>query len=76
MPKFLEAYIAHQRVGALLKENHTGKLVDEWNAVVHEAATKPELVDMAPAVSSFMAVKDEDELVSGALGLLRFSFKL
>ena len=33
---------------------------------MNEAASKPELVDMAPAVSSFMAVKDEDELVRDA----------
>ena len=63
VPKFLEAYSSHQRVGALLKELHTGKLVDEWNTAVAAAATKPEVVDMGPAVSSFMAVKDENELV-------------
>ena len=64
IPKFLEAYTSHQRVGCLVKETHTGKLLDEWNNVLASAEKKPELVDMAPAVASLMAVKDEDELVS------------
>lgn len=63
VPKFLQAYTAHSRVGTLTKESHTGKLVDEWNKLLSDSETKPELVDMASAVSSFMAVKDEDELV-------------
>ncbi len=67
LPKFTEAYTSHARVGSLTKEAHTGKLVDEWNKVISEAPTKPELVDMAPAISSFMAAKDEDELVSSLL---------
>ena len=64
MPKFLEAYTSHSRIGTLMKEAHAGKLVDEWNKLVSEAEKKPELVDMAPAISSVMAPKDEDELVS------------
>ena len=64
VPQFLEAYTAHQRVGSLIKESHSGKLVDEWNKLLSEAGTKPELVDMTPAVAAFMAAKDEDELVS------------
>ncbi|KAI0086290.1 FACT complex subunit SPT16 [Irpex rosettiformis] len=62
LPRFTEAYISHSRVGTLIKETHTGKLVDEWNKVVSAAATKPELVDMGPSISSFTAPKDEDEL--------------
>ncbi|KAF7796890.1 hypothetical protein EIP86_008075 [Pleurotus ostreatoroseus] len=62
IPKFLEAYTSHQRVGCLVRETHTGKLLDEWNNVLASAEKKPELVDMAPAVASLMAVKDEDEL--------------
>ncbi|KIP09266.1 hypothetical protein PHLGIDRAFT_103069 [Phlebiopsis gigantea 11061_1 CR5-6] len=62
VPQFLEAYTAHQRVGSLTKESHSGKLVDEWNKLLSEAETKPELVDMTPAVAAFMAAKDEDEL--------------
>lgn len=64
VPKFLEAYTSHTRVASLTKEAHTGKLVDEWNKLLEESEKKPELVDMAPAVSFFMAVKNEEELVS------------
>ena len=39
-------------------------MMDEWNNALNGTATKPEVVDMAPAISAFMAVKDEDELVS------------
>ena len=71
LPRFVEAYTSHTRVGTLAKEVHTGKLVDEWNKTVSAAATKPELVDIAPSISSFMAPKDEEELVSGLLFPLR-----
>ncbi|KAH6871120.1 FACT complex subunit SPT16 [Coprinopsis sp. MPI-PUGE-AT-0042] len=60
--KFFEQYQTAKRVGALLKENHTGKLVTEWQKAVDDAATKPESVEMGPAVSVFMAVKDQEEL--------------
>lgn len=64
IPKFLALYKTAHRVGTLLKESHTGKLVSEWQKVVAESDVKPELVEMAPAVSSLMAVKDAEELVS------------
>lgn len=51
-------------MGLLVKEAHSGKLVDEWNKALSAAERKPEVLDMAAALSSFMAVKDEDELVS------------
>ncbi|KAF8350878.1 FACT complex subunit SPT16 [Amanita rubescens] len=62
LPNFLAAYTSKIRVGALTKESHTGKMVSEWDKLVAESPNKPELVDMAPAVSTFMAVKDEEEL--------------
>ncbi|KII88934.1 hypothetical protein PLICRDRAFT_175186 [Plicaturopsis crispa FD-325 SS-3] len=62
MPKFLERYTSKKRVGTLLKESHGGKLMTEWKKVLGESKSEVETVDMAPAVSSFMAVKDEDEL--------------
>ncbi|EAU88389.2 FACT complex subunit SPT16 [Coprinopsis cinerea okayama7 len=62
VPRFFQKYQSAKRVGALLKENHTGKLVTEWQKLVAEADTKPESVEMGPAVSAFMAVKDEEEL--------------
>lgn len=38
-------------------------MVTEWTKAVADSPEKPELVDMAQAVSTFMAVKDEEELV-------------
>jgi nucleosome binding factor SPN SPT16 subunit len=63
LPKFAEAYTSFKRVGSLVKEVCTGKLMTEWEQVVSKADNKPELVDMAPALSAFMAVKDEEEMV-------------
>ncbi|KAG1859511.1 FACT complex subunit-domain-containing protein [Suillus tomentosus] len=40
----------------------TGKLMTEWEQGVSKADNKPKLVDMAPALSAFMAVKDEEEM--------------
>lgn len=50
-------------MGTLVKESHTGKLVDDWNSAVAGASRQPELTDMSPAVSTLMAIKDDDELV-------------
>ena len=63
LPKFLALYISAKIVGTLPKENPSGKLVSEWQALIAEASTKPELVDVTPAYSSFMSIKDEDEIV-------------
>jgi len=64
LPKFLGVYTSSERVGTLVKEKHTGKMVDEWNAAVEGATTKPTVVDIASAISGFVAVKDEEEIVS------------
>ncbi len=64
LPRFVQAYTAHDRVATLMKEPHSGKLIDEWNKAVGEAEKKPTLLDMSAAVASFLAVKDEEELVS------------
>ncbi|KAF5372890.1 hypothetical protein D9758_001715 [Tetrapyrgos nigripes] len=71
LPNFFELYASKRRVGTLTKEDHTGKLTTEWNKLVSEREEKPETVDMSPAVSGFMAVKDEDELktIQGAANL-------
>ncbi|KAJ7261402.1 FACT complex subunit SPT16 [Mycena haematopus] len=50
LPRFFAMYASKTRVGTLQKEVHPPQ--------------KPELVDIAPAFSSFMAVKDADELKS------------
>lgn len=63
LPNFLQSYASYKRVGTLLKDNYTGKMVDEWNKTVDDSSEKPELVDMTPAVSTFMAVKDQEEQV-------------
>ncbi|KAL4065337.1 FACT complex subunit-domain-containing protein [Scleroderma yunnanense] len=62
LPKFVQAYTAHKRVATLVKESYTGKLALEWDQTISGAAQKPEQVDIAPAVSAYMAVKDEEEL--------------
>ncbi|KAF7311639.1 FACT complex subunit SPT16 [Mycena kentingensis (nom. inval.)] len=64
VPRFFALYASKKRVGTLTKETHRGKLIDEWKKLSDEAAEKPELVDMAPALSAFMAVKDAEELKS------------
>jgi hypothetical protein len=63
LPRFFALYASKKRVGTLQKEVHRGKLFDEWKKLLAGASEKPELVDMAPALSAFMAVKDADELV-------------
>lgn len=67
IPKFLAEYTSHSRVGTIMKETPTGKLVDEWNKVLNASASKPEMSDATPSISSVMAVKDEEELVSSLL---------
>lgn len=63
VPKFIEAYSTHTRVATLVKETYHGKLISEWNQAIDKLAHKPEQVDMAPAIATVMAVKDEDDLV-------------
>ncbi|TFK25049.1 FACT complex subunit SPT16 [Coprinopsis marcescibilis] len=62
IPRFFDMYKSVSKVGTLLKEAHTGKLVAEWEKLLEEASSKPETVEIGPAVSAFMAVKDEEEL--------------
>jgi nucleosome binding factor SPN SPT16 subunit len=47
----------------LVKETQTGKLLKEWEAALASANSQPELVDIAPSISSMLAVKDDEELV-------------
>ena len=63
LPRFVQEYTKYDRVATLTKESPSGKLVDEWTKAVSEAQKKPAVVDMAPAVGSFLAVKDDEELV-------------
>lgn len=63
LPKLVEIYLSKKRVGTLLKEIPLGKLITEWQKAIEESENRPELVDMSSSVSSFMAVKDAEELV-------------
>ena len=67
LPAFVALYTSHQKVGMVTKERHRGKVVDEWNQLVKEQDAKVEIVEIANAVSAFMAVKDDEELVSPLL---------
>ena len=67
LPKFAELYLSHKRVGTMTKEKHTGKIMKEWTDALNAGGNQPEQVDMSPAVSSFLAVKDKDELVREVL---------
>lgn len=60
--KFLALYTSASKVGSIAKEKHTGKLMTEWEKLLSDTTAKPDLVDVSSAVSSFMAVKDEDEM--------------
>ncbi|KAL1669350.1 FACT complex subunit-domain-containing protein [Schizophyllum commune] len=62
LAKFVKLYTSKERVGALLKEQPNGRLVSEFNKAVDAASSKPELVDIAHAVSALLAVKDEEEM--------------
>ncbi|KAJ7236734.1 FACT complex subunit SPT16 [Mycena haematopus] len=64
LPASLPCTRPRRALGTLQKEVHRGKLIDEWKKLLDAAPQKPELVDIAPAFSSFMAVKDADELKS------------
>lgn len=61
--RFVLAYTSHSRVGTLTKEKPAGKLVKEWDAALAAANSRPEQIEMGPALSSMMAVKDDEELV-------------
>lgn len=63
LPRFLGVFTSNQRIGSLGKETYAGKLIDEWNNALAVSEKKPEVVDIASAISTFMSVKDDDELV-------------
>lgn len=63
LPNFLARYASIGNIGTFTKEQHSGKFIKEWERLLSESSRKPATTDMSPAVSAFMAVKDEDELV-------------
>ncbi|KAH9079223.1 FACT complex subunit SPT16 [Lactarius deliciosus] len=62
LPRFLSVFTSNQRIGSLSKETYAGKLIDEWNTALAASEKKPEVVDIASAISTFMSVKDDEEL--------------
>ena len=68
LPTFAGIYTQLKRVGILSKEQVSGKLIDEWNKTLATAEAKPDAVDVGAAISSLLAVKDEEELVSAPHG--------
>jgi len=47
----------------LTKEQHTGRLVEEWKAETTKSDHKLDTVDISSSLSAIMAVKDVEELV-------------
>lgn len=64
LPNFVNVYKTHHKIGMVTKEKFTGKLVTEWEKQLKDQDIKVDIVDAAPCISSFMAVKNEEELVS------------
>ena len=69
LPRFLSVFTSNQRIGNLSKETYAGKLIDEWNNALAASDKKPEVVDIASAISTFMSVKDDDELVRRSINI-------
>ncbi|KAK5709915.1 FACT complex subunit spt16 [Elasticomyces elasticus] len=55
---------AGKKVGTIAKDASTGPFVTEWRASFSELSKEVEEVDISPALSAVMAVKDENELRS------------
>ena len=52
------------RASPLVKKTYYGKLITQWNEGISKLANKLERIDMGPALSTMIAVKNEDEQVS------------
>ncbi|KAK4540616.1 FACT complex subunit spt16 [Oleoguttula mirabilis] len=53
---------AGKKVGVISKEQSTGPFVNEWRTAFADISKEVEEVDITPALSAAMAVKDENEL--------------
>ncbi|TRM59387.1 FACT complex subunit-domain-containing protein [Schizophyllum amplum] len=62
LSKFVERFASKERVGTLLKEQPSGKLIAEWNKALEGAASKPELVDISHTISAVLSTKDAEEM--------------
>lgn len=47
----------------MAKDKFKGKNIDEWNKAIEATGVKYEEIDIAPALSACLAVKDEEEVV-------------
>ncbi|KAG8901329.1 FACT complex subunit spt16 [Tulasnella sp. 403] len=62
IPKLIQVMSTGKRIGTLTKEQHTGRLVDEWKVALDASNHKFDSVDISASLSTCMAVKDQEEL--------------
>ncbi|KAG8932667.1 FACT complex subunit spt16 [Tulasnella sp. 418] len=62
IPKLIQIMSTGKRLGTLLKEQHTGRLVDEWKSTLNASEHKFDQVDVSASLSAMMAIKDAEEL--------------
>ncbi|ORZ24132.1 FACT complex subunit-domain-containing protein [Absidia repens] len=55
-------YLNGKRVGIIAKDRYKGNVVDEWTKALAASGKSYEEVDIAPAISACIAVKDEEEV--------------
>ncbi|CAO3587831.1 unnamed protein product [Absidia cylindrospora] len=51
-----------KRVGIIVKDRYEGRLVDEWTKALSNSRKQYEEVDITPAISACIAVKDDEEM--------------
>lgn len=59
--------LGDSKVGYIPKDKASGKLAEEWNMAITGAKASVQFIDVTVAISSILADKDSDELVSGKL---------
>lgn len=57
-------------VGTFSKDKFKGKFVDEWNAFLKESNVELDTRDVGAPLAGPLAVKDEEEIVSGCFTLV------
>lgn len=67
----VKLYTSLSRVGTVVKESPSGKMIDEWSKGIKDVEKKPELDDISASISGLMATKDEEELVSVIIERIR-----
>ena len=64
MHEFDAFHLRQNKIGTLPKDKMSGKFVQEWQKVLAGAEADLKEVDVALGVSTLLAVKDSEELVS------------